>query len=297
MWFMYWIHRLFGRWPFRVLLFPVVLYFVVVRRRSRNASLDYLRHLEAATGALGHTPSWADVFRHIYMFSESVLDRALALTHRYEFENVTAENRETMLELLDQKRGGVLLTAHMGNLDVARVASGHRPDFKVNVLVHTRHAERFNRVIQRLNPHCAINLLQVTELNAATAMMLSERIDRGEFVAIAGDRIPVGQSSRQVVVPFLGRPAAFPVGPYALAALLRCPIVLMLCRHSEKGYVVRFEMFRERAVVPRAERAEAFKALARDFAQRLEENCRRSPFDWFNFFRFWLDEAGTKGLP
>jgi predicted LPLAT superfamily acyltransferase len=292
MWFLYWVNRLFGRWPFRAMLAPVVLYFVVRNRLARAASREYLERLEQHTGALGHTPRWRDTFRHIALFSETVLDKLLAIGGRYRFDALTFEGREVMVESLKAGRGGVVLTAHMGNLEVLRTAAERRVGLKLNVLVHTKHAERFNSVLRRLDPTTEVNLLQVTDFSPATAAMLSERVERGEFVVLAGDRVPVSEAGRVAWAPFLGRPAPFPVGPWILASALKCQVVLLTALHQGRSYHVCFERFRERVELPRGQRERALEALVTGYAQRLEAQCKRSPFDWFNFYPFWNSVHG-----
>jgi predicted LPLAT superfamily acyltransferase len=287
MWLLYWINRLFGRWPFRAALAPVVLYFVIRQRLARGASRQYLERLEAHTGALGHPPRWRDTFRHISLFSETVLDKLLAIGGRYRFESLTFEGREVMVESFAAKRGGVLLTAHMGNLEVLRTAAERKVGLKLNVLVHTKHAERFNSVLRRLDPTTEVNLLQVTDFSPATAAALSERVERGEFVVLAADRVPVSETGRVIHVPFLGQPAPFPVGPWILASALKCQVILLTALHQGKSYHVRFERYQERVELPRAHRGEALEALVSGYARRLEEACKKSPLDWFNFYPFW----------
>lgn len=287
MWFLYWVNRLFGRWPFRAFLAPVVLYFFLRQSLARSASREYLERLEAHTGALGRPPRWSDTFRHISLFSETILDKLLAIGGRYRFEALTFEGREVMVESLEAGRGGVVLTAHMGNLEVLRTAAERRVGLRLNVLVHTKHAERFNSVLRRLDPSTEVNLLQVTDFSPATAAMLAERVARGEFVVMAADRVPVSDSGRVVWAPFLGRPAPFPVGPWILASALKCQVVLLTALHQGPSYHVRFERFCEQVELPRGRREAALEQLVRGYAQRLEGQCQRSPFDWFNFYPFW----------
>ena len=47
-WFLYWIHRLTGRWVFRVCMAPAVLIHWLARPALRHASLQYLQRLHAA---------------------------------------------------------------------------------------------------------------------------------------------------------------------------------------------------------------------------------------------------------
>ncbi len=289
MWLMYQVNRVLGRWPFRVVLAPVVLYYVLKQRLARSASRTYLTRLEVRTGALGHQPGWLDTFRHVRLFAETLLDKALAVSGRYRFEAMTFEGREVMVDSLAQKRGGLLLTSHLGCLEVLRTAAERRVGLKLNVLVHTRHAERFNSVLRRLDPSTEVNLLQVTDFNPAVAAMLAERVGRGEFIVIAGDRVPV--DGRNVVkAPFLGHEASFPVGPWVLAHALKCQVIFLATLHRGASYHVRFERFRDKVELPRASRDAAVRELVVDYAQRLEALCRQSPYDWFNFYDFWADE-------
>jgi predicted LPLAT superfamily acyltransferase len=288
MWLMYQVNRVLGRWPFRLVLAPVVLYYVFKQRLARSASRSYLTRLEDRTHALGHAPGWLDTFRHVRLFAETLLDKALAVSGRYHFEAMTFEGREVMVESFAQKRGGLLLTSHMGCLEVLRSAAERRVGLKLNVLVHTRHAERFNSVLRRLDPTTEVNLLQVTDFNPAVAAMLAERVGQGEFIVIAGDRVPV--DGRNVVkAPFLGAEAPFPVGPWVLAHALKCQVIFITALHRGRSYHVRFERFREKVELPRGSRDAAVRELVVDYAKRLEDHCRQSPYDWFNFYDFWAD--------
>jgi predicted LPLAT superfamily acyltransferase len=296
MWTLYWINRLFGRWPFRAVLAPVVLYFFLRKGAVREASLEYLSRLEAHTGALGHPATWRDTLEHITLFSETVLDKALAIGGRYRFEALSFVGREVMVESFAANRGGVLLTAHMGALEVIR-ANAQRKSLKLNILVHTRHAEQFNSMLRRLDPGNEVNLLQVSDFSPATAALLAERVDRGEFVVIAGDRVPVGAGGRVVWAPFLGRPAPFPIGPWILAAALKCQVIFLSTLHNGAGYRVTFERFRDVISLPRKGRDEALVALVTEYAARLERQCRESPLDWFNFYPFWEAPDASAPVP
>src|SRR3546814_6263275 len=57
----------------------------------------------------------------------------------------------------------------------------------MNVLVHTKHAEQFNRLLGEAGA-THLRLIQVSELDPVIMLQLSERLERGEWLAIAGDR-------------------------------------------------------------------------------------------------------------
>jgi predicted LPLAT superfamily acyltransferase len=119
-------------------------------------------------------------------------------------------------------------------------------------------------------------------------MQLQERIDAGEWLVIAADRTPV-QSRRVRQVSFLGRPAPFPEGPWRLAALLKCPVLLVFCYRINGRYEVHILPLRNRLELPRNSRQQALDNAITDYSRALESRCLEAPLQWFNFYDFWLD--------
>jgi predicted LPLAT superfamily acyltransferase len=281
---LFWVWRVLGRWPFRVVLYPVLAWYIATAPRARRASAAYLARVSARTQVATGLPG---VMRHFAAFAENILDKMLLWGGLFDTGAVRVIGAEPLLDMIEQRRGALLMCAHLGNLELCRVLAQQYPGLKITVLVHTRHAQAFNQVLARLDPRSELNLLQVTEMTPAMAMMLAERVGRGEFVVIAGDRVPVTRRSRVVRAPFLGREAAFPIGPYVMASVLECPLYMMFSMRSGECHEVRFELLREQVELPRKDREQALAALAADYARRLEFHCLRTPFQWFNFYDFW----------
>lgn len=291
---LFWICRVFGRWPFRVVLYPVLAWYVLTQQRARRVSRAYLQRVAACGGAAD--ACLPGVLRHFGAFAETLLDKMLLWGGLFDTDTVSLHGAalDDVNRCLDEGRGALLVCAHLGNLELCRVLSRQRAGLKLTVLVHTRHAQAFNRMLGRLNPDSQLNLLQVTEMTPATAMLLAERVAQGEFVVIAGDRIPVSPQPRVAIAPFLGRPAAFPIGPYVLASVLQCPVYLLFSMRLGRRSEVHFEPFREALHLPRKAREAMLAELARDYAARLQHHCLRAPYEWFNFYDFWQLPATTR---
>ncbi|MES2933033.1 MAG: acyltransferase, partial [Pseudomonadota bacterium] len=101
-------------------------------------------------------------------------------------------------------------------------------------------------------------------------------------------------ASQTVKTDFLGHSAHFPVGPYVMAHLLKCPMILLGCIHEGQGYSINFQLLAERVELPRAHRVEALAVYAAQYAAAVTGLLRRSPYDWFNFFPFWHQAATTE---
>lgn len=288
LWFLYGVHRLLGRVPFRVFLYPVVLYYWATRRVARHASREYLQQMHAHLRVPEHQPTWRNSVKHFLSFAETLLDKTLVASGRYNMESVRFEGERLMHDSMQRREGGVFVTAHMGCLELCQALAQQQPGLRIHVLVHTKHAQQFNRVLRRLNPNNGVALMQVTEITPATAMLLAEKVAQGEYVAIAGDRVPVRLHARACVpVMFLGREALLPIGPYVLASLLKCPLFLLGCIREGKGHTVVCETLAEQVLLPRGQRLPIAQQWAQRYAQRLEVLLARAPYEWFNFFPFW----------
>jgi len=289
LWFVYACHAVFGRVLYRVLMWPVSWYFVVVRPLARRASIDYQQRLGVLAGDAGRWSAWRAAARHVRHFADALLDKALVWTGGLELDEIRREVDPRFDRAVDENRGGVLVVAHFGNLEVLRRMGEYAKQLRLHILVHTRHAERFNRMLTRVNPQSAECLLQVTEVDTATIAHLAARVELGDFVVIAADRVPV-TSERTLEVPFLGADAPFPIGPWVLAAALGCPVYWLACyqRPADRGrYTLVCELMRERIVLPRKTRDAALRDVVGEYVRYLERACREAPLAWFNFFPFW----------
>jgi len=289
LWFVYACHAVFGRVLYRALMWPVSWYFVAVRPLARRASIDYQQRLGVLAANVGRWSAWRAAARHVRHFADALLDKALVWTGGLELDEIRREVDPRFDRAVDENRGGVLVVAHFGNLEVLRRMGEYAKQLRLHILVHTRHAERFNRMLTRVNPQSAECLLQVTEVDTATIAHLAARVELGDFVVIAADRVPV-TSERTLEVPFLGADAPFPIGPWVLAAALGCPVYWLACyqRPADRGrYTLVCELMRERIVLPRKTRDAALRDVVGEYVRYLERACREAPLAWFNFFPFW----------
>lgn len=293
--FMLFTYRLLGRGGFSVLLFPVIAYFFLFDGAARRASSAFLARVHndpRGQKTLGEKPGLRQSFRHFRCFGEAILDKLAAWAGDIPSQDLIYENLERFQEVERAGRGGVLIASHLGNMEVCRALGQQVLDLKINALVHTKHSANFNRLMREMNPDSAVSVIQVTEVGPETAIMLAEKVSKGEFIVIVGDRTPVEKSTRVTWAPFLGKLAPFPQGPFILAALLKCPVQMIFCIKRAGQYHVHFEPLAESIEMPRGNRNEVLELWITRYAGRLENYCLQNPYQWFNFFDFW-NQAGT----
>lgn len=279
------VYRLFGRRACLLAMRPVVLYFFLAGAERRKASLDFLARVRALKGE--PPPRWSDGFRHYFDFATKALDTFVGWARPQDIGPVEIVGGGAASAHLGGRRGALLIVSHLGNAEIARAALARLVGRPVHVLMHTVQARRYNAILRSVMPDAGANVIEVTDIGVDTAIALSERIERGEWLVIAGDRVPVMSHGRVSEAIFLGRPAPFSQGPYILAALLNCPVLTLFCLREGHGHRAYFEGFADEIVLPRKARAEALAGYAALYARQLERHCLRQPLQWYNFYDFW----------
>ena len=292
---MAWLYRRFGRSVSITILTPIAAYFLLRDGKSRRASLQYLRRLHAwpeGSRAFEREPGLLESLRHFREFAINIFDRLCVWTDAADRIEIR-DDSEHVFRLARERRGAILLGAHLGSFDMLRVLS-ERQKFKVNVLMFSRHVAQITSFFERLHPGAGLRVIQLDPGSIRSIFEIKACIDRGEFVGILGDRIGPGEHGRVGTASFLGRPARFPLSPFLLAGLLGCPVVLSLClRTGDARYETVVKPLTLGEVVPRAEREKRARELLAAYARRLEEACIRAPYQWFNFYDFW--DAAPEG--
>jgi predicted LPLAT superfamily acyltransferase len=289
-------YRLFGRPLSLVLVHVVVAYFFLTGREQRRASRAYLERVAAAPGgarSLGRRPGYFASFLQFRAFARGIFDRLVLWLGERDALAFEVEGREHYDRLLGPTRGAIVVGAHLGSFDALR-ALAERDGRVVNVLMYTRHAPRINALFRQLSPDAELRVIQVERETMSTVLQIRACIERGELVAMLGDRVEPADRGRTCDVTLLGGRMPVPVAPYLLACLLGCPLFFMVALRERGGrYRVHAEVLAEQPVLEPGDRDKQLAELAAAYAARLEHHLLRDPYQWFNFYDPWTPEAST----
>jgi predicted LPLAT superfamily acyltransferase len=293
--FLFFLNNVLGRKVYSLIVYPVALYFVIFNAKSRRASQQYLLlHWHKNSQALKNKPNLRNSVIHFKYFAEAVLDKALAWSSDIPEDTFVAVDPSCIDEMMADKRGQLIIGSHFGNLEYCRGFMQRYKDKIINILVYDKHSANFVQIMQKINPDSRINIFQVDEFDIATILLLKQKTDAGEWVFIAGDRIPLAGVEHTVEVSFLDKAARLPIGPYLLAKALACPVKLMFgYRHPdlpENKICFDVVKFTERLSFTRKNRDEVMQQFAQQFISVLERHCLQAPYQWFNFYDFWVDD-------
>ncbi len=222
-----------------------------------------------------HSRMWIDLLRHS---GRSDVDPASLLAAR--------SGDERLVTASGEGRGAILLTAHVGNFELGglflaqlglKVAVVYVPDPSPVVETHREDARKMLGVtgipVDR-SPFGFLPVLRALEQNMC--------------VAIQGDRDVSGTGR---TMPFFGKTASFPIGPFRIAQASGAPIFPVFVLQEDDG---RYRTIVEEAIrVPHARGAAADEAVVAGlaaFVARMEATIRAYPTQWYRFARFWESE-------
>ena len=287
------VWRLLGRKAFSLLLYPVVGVYWLTASTARKASQSWIRRVRAQLIARRMpVPSNLTSYQHFLRFGGAMLDKIASWRGELHVgrDVVFAPGAEETLNVSDP-RGKLLLASHLGDVEACRALAQLQGSKTINALVFSDNAQRFKQIMEEMAPQAGLNLLPVNDIGPDTAILLKEKLDRGEWIAIVGDRIAVttqrGGEWRVCWSRFMGQVAPFPQGPFILASILRCPVDLIFALRQQEKLRIHCEPFADPLLLPRATRQQALQNTVDRYAERLEHYALQSPLDWFNFFDFW----------
>ncbi len=284
---MTWTSLRLGRPLGRVLLRGIVLYFLLLAPAARRASRAYLARV------LGRPARWHEVYRHLFVFGSTIHDRVYLLSERFDLFDIRVQGAELVDAALAAGRGAFLVGAHFGSFEVLRAIGRTRPNLRVAIMMYEADASNVNAVLATVNPAVKQDVISLGRPEA----MLEARdyLDSGAMIGMLVDRT-LRQEGDDTLLPvdMLGARVGFPLGPMRMAAILGRPVIFLTgVYRGGNRYDIHFEALADFSDTARGDRATQIEAAVQRYVRLLEKHCRSAPYNWFNFFDFWRDNAQT----
>ena len=275
---MVWISLAFGRRVGRLVLHGIAVYFVLFAPAARRASRVYLHRV------LGRYAGWRDGYRHVFSFASTIHDRIYLLNDRFNVFDIEVKGDQALLAAIEKQPGALLMGAHLGSFEVLRAMGRGKKGLRVAMLMYEQNARKLNATLAAINPKAMQDIISLGHLESM--LEVRDKLDEGYLVGMLADRSLGDDATHEVA--FLGSPAAFPLGPWRMAAMLKRPVFLMAGLYlGGNRYQLHFEQLADFSNVERGGRDAAIKAAVQAYADSLARLCRLAPYNWFNFFDFW----------
>lgn len=279
----FWIYRTFGKAVAKVLFFPAFLLIYPFCAPARSA----LREFYSVVGVKGRP------FRHLLSFALSAFDKTDACALCKDPPRFSVEGDDGWM-----KGGCFLLSTHLGCIEVLPAmrkgvvdcrdeVRGRSP--RVHAFQQMGHDPMFTQMFAKHVDPAQLALHAVEDIGIETAVVMKDAIARGEVVLMAGDRLSAAsQDSRRGALSgrrrglehdFFGRRCPWPKGVFRFAKLMECPVYAIVCvKTGWNAYSVV-----ARLLDP--------SDLLSGYVGFLEEQTRKRPFQWYQFYPFFTQLA------
>ena len=278
-----------GRSASRVVLYGIAAYFLLFAPGARRAARNYLRRVLELPNAAA--VGWQHLYRHFLSFASTIHDRVYLLNNRFDNFDLRIHDQSLIDNLVAQGKGVFLVGAHMGSFEILRAVGNKQAGLRVAMVMFEENARRINAALSALNPESDQDIIALGHVDSM--LQVHDLLAQGAVVGMLADRGLGGDGTRPV--SFLGDMAELPLGPFRMAAILRCPVIFMtgLFRGGNR-YDIHFESLADFSTLPLRGRTVAVEAAMTRYAALLEKYCRMAPYNWFNFFDFWRPAGPQK---
>ena len=260
-----------------VLYFVAAYYFIFEKKSNQYISYYFKKRL-------GYS-FWKTVisrYKSYFTFGQTLIDKTaisagLRNKFTYEFDGI-----ENLRNLLAEKKGGVLISAHIGNFEIAEHFFADIDfDCQINLVTTNLEVTVIKEYLDSISvKQSGIKFIYVKD-DMSHIFEINEALSKNELICFTGDRYFEG--SKFLEADLLGETAKFPAGPFMIASRLGVPVVYVYVM-KEKN--LHYHLY--------ARVAENFKkrdsqGILNSYVQNLESMLKRYPLQWFNYFDFWDD--------
>ena len=273
-----WLLRNLGIRASYILLYVVALYYFFFSVKSNKHCYFFFRRI-------CHYPplkARLAVYRSYYVFGQTILDKVAVQSgiDTHIFTN-TFEGRELLYEMSGLNKGAILISAHIGNWEMA----GHflnKLNTPVNLIMFDEEHQRIKALLTGSMTERKFRIIAIKP-DFSHLFKIHKALQEKEFICIHGDRFI---SERPYITEFLGHKAAFPRGPFELAKRFNVPYMFVFAVKQSRTH------YHFIARLPDPAASDSVEAMIEDYLHHVEKIVRAHPEQWFNYFDFW--EAGKK---
>lgn len=270
--------RKLGARPAYALLRFVSFYYFLFSWSSSRHVYRYFRH------RLGFSvlPSIFRIYTNYYKLGQTLIDKMMVMAGIGESFTYHFDGEENLHQMVAGGRGGILLSAHVGNWE----AAGHllrRLGTRINIVMYDGEHQAIKQYMEQITAGRSFNVIVIRE-NMSHVYEMGDALAKNELICMHADRFLPG--NKTLVRRFLGADADFPEGPFALAAAFRVPVSFVFAFKENARH---YHFFGSRPYERQGEETKgAFRdRLADAFVAEVEQKVLLYPVQWFNYYNFW----------
>jgi predicted LPLAT superfamily acyltransferase len=256
-----------------LLLRFVSFYYVFFVPKSTQASYRYFRKIQG----FGFFKSIRKVFANYYIFGQTLIDKTVVLGGMGDKFSFDHDGLDYLNDLATQQTGAILISAHIGNYEMA----GHlldRLEVPVNIVMYDAEHQKIKDLFASIYGDRQVNIIPIKDNDFSHIIAIKNALDRKEVICLHGDRFVEGNQT--IEVDFMGHKALFPYGPFLLINKFKVPYSMVFAVKESDAH---YHFFASKPQVTTG----SIDDVLKNYIQAVEEKLRAYPEQWFNFYDFW----------
>lgn len=272
-----WVLRNFGVLPAYFLLRFVVLYFFFFSYKTSRQLFRFYNH------RIGYSilKSTRFLYKNYYQLGQSIIDKVVVMSGMQNNFTFNFDGEDNLRKIAGLQRGGILLSAHIGNWDIA----GHllkRLDTRINIVIFDGEYQKIKEYLDAVTGKRAVNVI-VIKNDLSHIYAINDALKNNELVCMHADRFIEG--NKTLTGRLFGDKARFPMGPFLLAAKFNVPVSFVFAvKETNLHYHFFASEIKEYGHLVKEIR---MQQMLDDFAMEMENKVKRYPEQWFNYYNFW----------
>ena len=271
----------FGLNPAYFILRFVAFYYFLFTKQNK-----YIREYFKKAHGYSTFKARMAVYKNNFLLGQTIIDKVAVMAGAKNPFNVIHKNGAKLDELAAIGKGGILVSAHIGNWEAAGQGL-NRLGTAFNILMYANEKEEIKKYMDGVMKNKKINVIAIDEETKSHIIQLHKAFSNNELVVMHGDRYREG--SKTLTANFFGRPAKFPAGPFIMAAKFGVPLCIVFAVKTGKHtYQFSVEKPIQVSKIRGEEQLERVcQELLLQYVNEVEKILKAYPHQWFNYYDFW----------
>jgi predicted LPLAT superfamily acyltransferase len=271
------ILKTFGVIPAYLLLRFVVLYYFLFSYQS-SKHIFYYFHKKLGYNRL---LSLGMLYKNYYRLGQTIIDKIVIMSGMDNKFTYDFEGEESLRKMTAKQNGGLLLSAHLGNWEIAGYLL-KRLGTRINVVMFDGEHQQIKKYLEEVTGKRNMNIIVIKE-DLSHIYAISDALKNNELVCMHADRFLEG--NKTLTADFLGEQAKFPAGPFVLANTFRVPVSFVFAfKETNTHYHLYASEINDYGNLTKEE---VMKQMLNNFVVEMETKARQYPEQWFNYYNFW----------
>ncbi len=270
----------FGLRSTYLLLRFVSFYYIFLLPSATKNIYSYFRHRVG----FSRIKAFTSIYKNYYIFGQSIIDKiatwsGVKTNFKYSFDG-----DHYLKEINKDGKGAILISAHIGNWEIAGslFTTLHS---KINIVLLDAEHKKVKKTLEKTMTKRDLNIIPIKS-DLSHVFKIANALRNNEVICFHGDRFVDG--SPTVTKDLLGKPAKFPEGPIRTIHRMKVPYSFVFAFKTGPRH---YSLSATEGKLPSENMDDTFN----EYIAILEKQIKKYPLQWFNYYDFWdINLKGAK---